>query len=111
MRIITFGVNNFRGMSGGIDNNTIEFRDSNTIFLLGQNNVGKSSFLKAYEFFYKNTSPTEDDLYKLDSNNVMEFELTLQLDDYDFKKESIKNKQEGLKKWLNNENLLRIKKL
>lgn len=111
MRIITFGVNNFRGMSGGIENNTIEFRDSNTIFLLGQNNVGKSSFLKAYEFFYKNSSPTEDDLHKLDSNNMMEFEMTLQLDDFDFQKESIKNKKEGLKKWLNSENFLKIKKV
>ena len=51
MKIISFGVNNFRGIAGGIQNNTIEFNNSNTIFLLGQNNVGKSSFLKAYEFF------------------------------------------------------------
>lgn len=64
MKIISFGVNNFRGISGGIENNTIEFKDSNTIFLLGQNNLGKSSFLKDYEFFYKNTTATPEDLFK-----------------------------------------------
>lgn len=111
MRIVSFGVNNFRGISGGIENNTIEFKDSNTIFLLGQNNVGKSNFLKAYEFFYKNTPATIDDLYKSNPENDIEFELILQLDEFDFQKESIKNKQEGLKKWLNEDNLLKIKKI
>lgn len=111
MRIVSFGVNNFRGISGGIENNTIEFKDSNTIFLLGQNNVGKSNFLKAYEFFYKNTPATIDDLFKSNPENDIEFELILQLDEFDFQKESIKNKQEGLKKWLNENNLLKIKKV
>jgi predicted ATP-dependent endonuclease of OLD family len=111
MKIISFGVNNFRGISGGLENNTIEFNNSNTIFLLGQNNVGKSSFLKAYEFFYKNTTPTPDDIYRINSDNIIEFELVLQLDDYDFQKDAIKKKQEGLKKWLNEDNLLKIKKV
>lgn len=111
MKIISFGVNNFRGISGGLENNTIEFNNSNTIFLLGQNNVGKSSFLKAYEFFYKNTTPTPEDIYRMNTENSIEFELILQLDDYDFQKESIKNKQEGLKKWLNENNFLKIRKV
>lgn len=111
MRIISFGVNNFRGISGGIENNTIEFKDSNTIFLLGQNNVGKSSFLMAYDFFYRNTTPQPEDIYRMNPDNTIEFEMTLQLDDFDFQKESIKQKSEGLKKWLNEHNLLKIKKL
>lgn len=111
MKIISFGVNNFRGISGGIENNTVEFNNSNTIFLLGQNNVGKSSFLKAYEFFYKNTTPTPEDIYRISSDNVIEFELVLQLDEFDFQKESIKNKKEGLKEWLNKDNLLKIRKV
>ena len=111
MRIISFGVNNFRGISGGLKQNTIEFSGSNTIFLLGQNNVGKSSFLKAYEFFYKNTKPTAEDIFRINPKNHIEFELTLQLDQFDFDKDSIKQKQEGLKNWLNDENLLRIKKI
>ncbi len=111
MKIISFGVNNFRGISGGIEKNTIEFNNSNTIFLLGQNNVGKSSFLKAYEFFHNNTSPTYEDIYRMDPNNVIEFEMVFELDEYDFKKESIKNKKEGLKKWLNEKNHLKIKRI
>jgi len=111
MKIVSFGVNNFRGISGGIENNIIEFNNSNTIFLLGQNNVGKSSFLKAYEFFYKNTSPTPEDVFRIDPSNSIEFELVLQLDEYDFQKDSIKNKQDGLKKWLNQDSLLKIRKV
>jgi len=111
MKIISFGVNNFRGIAGGIENNTIEFNNSNTIFLLGQNNVGKSSFLKAYEFFYKNSAATVEDIYRMNPNNIIEFELVLQLDEFDFQKDSIANKKEGLKKWLNDENLLRIKRI
>ncbi|MFD2969317.1 ATP-dependent nuclease [Sphingobacterium bambusae] len=110
MKIISFGVNNFRGIGGGIDNNTVEFNKSNTIFLLGQNNAGKSSFLKAYEFFYKNSAPTVEDIYRMNSEHVIEFELVVQLDDYDFQKDSIANKREGLRKWLNPENMLKIKR-
>lgn len=111
MRIISFGVNNFRGLSGGLVNNTIEFKDSNTIFLLGQNNVGKSSFLKAYEYFYKNTAMAPEDIYRTDATNSIEFELIVQLDDFDFNKEAIKKKKDGLKKWLNEDNLLKIRKV
>ena len=97
MKIISFGVNNFRGIAGGLKNNTIEFNNSNTIFLLGQNNVGKSSFLKAYDFFYKNSAPSVEDIYRMNPDNIIEFELVLQLDDFDFQKDSISNKKEGLK--------------
>ena len=109
MRIISFAVNNFRSISGGLVNNVIEFQDSNTIFLLGQNNVGKSSFLKAYDFFYNNTPLTLEDVNKQSAKTV-EFELVLKIDDFDFDKEAIKNKASGLKKWLNEDNNLRIKR-
>ena len=111
MKIISFGVNNFRGISGGLKDNTIEFNNSNTIFLLGQNNVGKSSFLKAYEFFYKNSTATVEDIYRMNPDNIIEFELVLQLDDFDFEKDSISNKKEGLKKWLNPDNFLKIRRV
>ena len=111
MKIISFGVNNFRGIAGGLGYNTIEFNSSNTIFLLGQNNVGKSSFLKAYEFFYKNSTPSLEDIYRMDPKNTIEFELVLQLDEFDFQKDSIANKKDGLKKWLNSDNLLKIRKV
>ena len=111
MKIISFGVNNFRGIAGGLENNTIEFNNSNTIFLLGQNNVGKSSFLKAYEFFYKSSTPTVEDIYRMNPENIIEFELVLQLDDFDFQKDAITKKKEGLKRWLNDNNLLKIKRV
>lgn len=45
MKILQFGVNNFRGISGGLLNNLIDFTNTNTIFLFGQNNVGKSGLI------------------------------------------------------------------
>jgi hypothetical protein len=64
MRILSFWVNNFRWISGGIQNNRIIFNDSNTIFIFWQNNVWKSTFLKAYDFFYKAKDPTEEDIFR-----------------------------------------------
>jgi len=61
--IKSFAVNNFRGITGGLEKNCINFDDSNTIFIFGQNNVGKSSILKAYEAFY------EDKVTEKDFNN------------------------------------------
>ena len=49
MKLQKLIVKNFRGLKG--ENNVIDFSKSNIIFLIGQNNVGKSSFLRAYEFF------------------------------------------------------------
>ncbi len=45
MKIISFAINNFRGITGGFENNRINFSNSNTVFIFGQNNVGKSTFL------------------------------------------------------------------
>lgn len=52
MKLVQFAVNNFRCVSGGLEQNCINFEGSNAIFVFGQNNVGKSTFLKAYEAFY-----------------------------------------------------------
>lgn len=68
MKIRSFAIDNFRALSGGLQNNKVDFRESNTIFLFGQNNVGKSTFLKAYEFFYKSEIPKEDDFFKKDTS-------------------------------------------
>jgi len=83
MKIINFSLNNFRCINGGIEKNSIDFENSNTIFIFGQNNVGKSTFLKAYDFFYKDESPKEDDFFQKNQLNLMEFELEVQLDDDD----------------------------
>lgn len=49
MKLQRITIKNFRGLKG--DSNTIDFSNSNIIFLIGQNNVGKSTYLRAYEFF------------------------------------------------------------
>ncbi|ENW9135026.1 ATP-dependent endonuclease [Escherichia coli] len=112
MKISFFGVNNFRTISGGIGNNRIIFKDTNTLFIYGANNAGKSTYLKAYMFFYSNEKPIIDDFFKRDDNNSIEFELEVQLDDLD--KERIEAKapkqKESYKKYLNND-FIRIKKV
>ncbi|MGT3338725.1 ATP-dependent nuclease [Yersinia enterocolitica] len=112
MKISFFGVNNFRTISGGIDNNKIIFKDTNTLFIYGANNAGKSTFLKAYMFFYSNEKPILDDFFKRDDNNSIEFELEVQLDELD--KERIEAKapkqKESYKRYLNND-YIRIKKV
>ena len=42
MKLIKLIISNFRGLKGS---NVIDFTNSNIIFLIGQNNIGKSSFL------------------------------------------------------------------
>lgn len=49
MKLLKLTIKNFRGLKGV--NNIINFEGSDIIFLIGQNNIGKSTFLKAYEFF------------------------------------------------------------
>ncbi|WP_194852324.1 ATP-dependent nuclease [Nonlabens antarcticus] len=110
MRIISFSVNNFRAINGGLEQNTIEFKDSNTIFILGQNNVGKSSFLRAYEYYAKSISCKIEDFFRQDIDSKIEFELRLQLDDYDFEKTSIAKKADSLKDWLDENNILYIRR-
>ena len=48
MKIKTFAVKNFRGISG--DKTAISFEKSEIIFLIGLNNTGKSSVLNAYQY-------------------------------------------------------------
>lgn len=83
MRLIKFSVNNFRAISGGLENNQINFDGSNTIFIFGQNNVGKSTFLSAYDFFFNDKVPSEDDFYKKGESQPIEFEVELGVDDVD----------------------------
>ena len=110
MKINFFAVNNFRGISGGLENNKIIFADTNTLFIFGQNNVGKSTFLKAYEAFFKDFQPTPDDFFNRDEKNNIEFEIEVQMDEYDIERieEAAPKQKDSLKKYLNN-NVLRLK--
>ncbi len=83
MKIIRFAVNGFRGINGGLDNNSVNFENSNTIFIFGQNNTGKSSFLAAYNNFYMNSEPEMEDFHMQDLKNEIVYELEVELDEYD----------------------------
>ena len=110
MKVISFAVNNFRGISGGLDNNRIIFSDSSTIFIFGQNNVGKSTFLNAYEFLYSNASPTEDDLYEKNIELKIELELEVGIDEIDlhYIQTYQSKKFESFQTYLSSQNTIKI---
>lgn len=80
MKLVELRIRNFRALGG--NRNTIRFEDSNVIFLIGQNDVGKSSFLNAFEFF---VSPKQKaaaaDFFKYNATVPIEIEA-------DFRKEA-----------------------
>jgi putative ATP-dependent endonuclease of the OLD family len=112
MKIIKFGVNNFRAISGGLENNQINFNGANTIFIFGQNNVGKSTFLAAYDFFFNDKSLTLDDFYKKDHNAPIEFELELGVDtdDLAYIEENQPRKLQTFRSFLIDNSTIRIKR-
>jgi len=99
MKIISFAVNNFRGITGGLDSNKIDFSGSNTIFIFGKNNVGKSTFLMAYDFLYSSKTPVENDYNKKDAAKSIQFELEAAIDDIDLEKIQ-GNKKDSFSKYL-----------
>jgi putative ATP-dependent endonuclease of the OLD family len=71
MKLHRITVKNFRGLSG--DQNIIGFDNSDIIFLIGQNNVGKSTFLRAYEYFVASKQAVNRfDFYNHDEQNTIE---------------------------------------
>ncbi len=112
MRLIKFSVNNFRAISGGLENNQINFDGSNTIFIFGQNNVGKSTFLAAYDFIFNDKTPVFDDFYRRDPDKPIEFELELGVDAIDkaYIAEKQENKVASFNKYLYEDSVIRIKR-
>ena len=65
MRLKKLQVKNYRGLKG--ENNIIEFDGVDIIFLIGQNNNGKSTFLQAYDMFVKaKRKATNEDFFNKD---------------------------------------------
>jgi putative ATP-dependent endonuclease of OLD family len=112
MRLIKFGVNNFRAICGGLENNQINFDGSNTIFIFGQNNVGKSTFLAAYDFIFNDKKPAIDDFHRKGESQPIEFELELGVDDFDlaYIQEKQPKKIDSFKSYLNGSTSIRIKR-
>jgi len=73
MKLQRLIIRNFRWLKW--DDNIIDFSNSNIIFLVWQNNVWKSSFLRAYEFFYEPVKKaTEQDFYNYNQQINIEIE-------------------------------------
>jgi predicted ATP-dependent endonuclease of OLD family len=111
MKLVRFSVNNFRCINGGLDKNCVNFEGSNAIFIFGQNNVGKSSFLKAYEAFYDDSISNDDFSYS--NERDIEMEVWFKLDESEDKEEidqGTGNKFDNLKGKYLSEGLLKLKK-
>jgi len=113
MKLVKLKINNFRGLNG--ENNEIDFTNSNIIFLIGQNNVGKSTYLRAYEFFTnsKQIALTED-FYNHKSDNEITIEGWFVKEENDDADEELKGKSKDadwLTKWIGADGLIKIKKV
>lgn len=111
MKLVKLIVKNFRGLKG--DSNIINFDNSNIIFLIGQNDVGKSTFLRAYEFFVNpKQKANNSDFYNYDENIpieiIGEFEKEEEDDD---NIEFSKTEPDWINKWVDNNNKIKIKKI
>jgi len=111
MKIEFFAVNNFRGLSGGLDANRIVFHNTNTLFIYGQNNVGKSTFLRAYEFLYEDSAPTQDDFNRRNTSRPIEFEIEVSLDEFDRERieRNAPKQKESYKKYVKDDRLRILK--
>ena len=112
MRLSKLIIKNFRGLKG--EQNEIDFSKSDIIFLLGQNNVGKSTYLRAYEFF---TNPkqtaTREDFYNHTADNEIIIEGWFIKEDSDDDDTELKGKSKDadwLTKWVGTDNFIKIKK-
>ena len=110
MKLVELRITNFRGLGG--NKNVIRFSDSNIIFLIGQNNVGKSSFLDAYEYFINAKQKTElTDFFKYSESNTICFEGDFEIEDSDKNDKELSKEPDWTSKWIQKSNgLVTIKK-
>lgn len=112
MKLLQLGIDGYRGINGGLDRNTINLSNSNAIFIFGQNNVGKSTFLRAYIAFYENTVTSDDFAQGLSGDIVVE--ITLRVDestDKEFINEHTGGKFNNLKtKYIDSKGVIKIRK-
>jgi predicted ATP-dependent endonuclease of OLD family len=112
MKLSKLIIQNFRGLKG--ENNVIDFSNSNIIFLIGQNNVGKSTYLRAYEFFTNSKqNATLEDFYNHNTDNSIIIEGWFVKEDTDDTDIDLKGKSKDadwLTKWIGTDGLIKIKK-
>ena len=112
MKLKSLNVKNYRGLRG--DNNKIGFDKSEIIFLVGENNSGKSTFLTAYSFFINPTQKANiRDFYNNSIENPIEIEaeflINPEIDSTD--KVLAKEEPNWISKWANSENIIKIRKI
>lgn len=114
MRLYQLKIKNFRGLKG--DGNIIKFDKSDIIFLIGQNNVGKSTFLRGYEFFVNSKQNAKiSDFYDYNKSLPIEMEGWFIHEDEDADDESYAGKgkskdPEWINKWADEKGLIRVRK-
>ncbi len=105
MKIKSLKVISFRNING--ENNVLEFDDYDIIFIFGQNNVGKSTFLRAYEYFVTpKKKSTLSDFHKFDEENTIEMEMVFTKEAGD---EAVFERK-GLNRWVSEQNEIRFRK-
>jgi len=105
MKIKSLKVNSFRNING--ENNILEFDDSDIIFIFGQNNVGKSTFLRAYEYFIAaKRKCILSDFHNFDENNIIEMEMVFIKEDGDH----AVFERKGLNNWVSGDGEIKFRK-
>ena len=109
MKLKELQIKNFRGLKG--TENKIDFTDSNIIFLIGQNNVGKSTLLKAYEFFV-NAKQTADiqDFYDYDTNVPIEIIGVFEKESIDENDADLSREPGWIDKWVDSNGFVSVRK-
>lgn len=114
MKLHKLIISNFRGLKG--EQNIIEFSNSNIIFLIGQNNAGKSTYLRAYEFF---TNSSQKAVLEDFNNHNTEIPIIIEGwflkepeddEDIDLQRKGKTLEPKWVDKWVNSDNIVRVRK-
>jgi predicted ATP-dependent endonuclease of OLD family len=103
--ILSLKLNSFRNLIGYII--ILEFDDSDIIFIFGQNNVGKSTFLRAYEYFIAaKRKCVLSDFHNFDEDNTIEMEMVFIKEDGDH----TVFERKGLNSWVSENGEIKFRK-
>lgn len=114
MRLYQLTIKNFRGLKG--ERNTVKFEKSDIIFLIGQNNVGKSTYLRGYEFFVNSKQVAKrSDFYDYNPSIPIEMEGWFIHEAEDVEDESFAGKGKSkdpqwVSKWADADGIIKVRK-
>ena len=110
MKLKKMIVKNYRGLNGG--DNIIDFEDIDIIFLIGQNNNGKSTFLQAYNMFTKSKSmAVKEDFFNKDITKPIEIYGEFIVEESDRNDKSLgKTEPDWIDKWVDENQCVKIMK-